>query len=64
MTITIILQDEDYTQIIALLQEIQEKIGPYKMDNHEHAISVMDNSTRNAEIIINKLRNNIAQVTT
>ena len=64
MTITIILQDEDYTQIIALLQEIQEKIGPHKMDNHEHAISVMENSTRNAEIIINKLRNNIAQVTT
>ena len=48
---TIMLTKENYEEIMEKLAEIIGKLGPYKMDNHEHALSVMDNSAKNAERI-------------
>ena len=49
--VEIVVPQEEYEQLDQLLKEIEDKIGPYKMDNHEHALSVMENSSRNAKRI-------------
>jgi hypothetical protein len=33
------------------LTEIIMKLGPYKRDNYEHAVSVMNNSTKKAKMV-------------
>ena len=62
-TTTIIMATSEFKKIEEKLGEIIMKIGPYKMDNHEHALSVMDNSTKNAEWIKKALRDSVAQIT-
>ena len=62
MTRTIILTDDEFTEIEKRLGDIIAKMGPYKMDNHEHALSVMDSSTDHATVIRNLLRNKTAVI--
>ena len=58
---TFIIPEDKYQRIMKLLGEIEAKIGPYKMDNFEHALSVMDNSTENAKEIKELFRNSFAE---
>jgi hypothetical protein len=58
---TIMLIDANYDEIMEKLDEIINKIGPYKIDNHKHALSVMDNSSKNAERIRSLLRSMIVE---
>ena len=46
------LTQDECVEVYVLLKEIVDKIGPYKMDNHEHAISVIDHSSENAKRVI------------
>ena len=45
------LTQEEIEEFYVLLKEIENKIGPFKMDNHEHAVSVIENSSKNAKRI-------------
>ena len=56
MTRTIVLTDEEFSEIEKKLGEIIQKLGPYKMDPQEFAWSVMDCSTENATRIRDILR--------
>lgn len=55
------LIDANYNEIMELLDEIILKIGPYKMDNHSHALSVMDNSSKNAKRVKSLLSSMIVE---
>ena len=57
MSRTIVLTNDEVSEIEKRLGEIIAKVGPYKMDNFEHALSVMDNSANNAVVIRNLLVN-------
>lgn len=59
--IIIMLSDESWDKIMELLGEIEAKIGPYKIDQTEHAWSVMENSTENALLIKKILRGGIIE---
>ena len=48
---TFVFTDEDYAEIEKRLTEIENKIGPFKIDQTEFAWSVMENSTENAKKI-------------
>ena len=45
------LTQDEIEEFYVLLKEIENKIGPFKMDNHEHAVSVIENSSKNAKRI-------------
>ena len=47
----LVISQDEYQELSELLNEIENKIGPYKMDNHEHALSVMGNNSKNAKRI-------------
>ena len=62
MTRTIVLTDEEFSEIEKKLGEIIQKLGPYKMDPQEFAWSVMDCSTENATRIRDILRDKTAWI--
>jgi len=61
--ITIMLTNKNYEEIEEKLGEIITKIGPYKMNNYDHALSVMDASSKNAERVRSLLRSMIVEKT-
>ena len=61
--ITIMLTNQNYDEIQEKLGEIIAKMGPYKMDPHDHAVSVIDSNTKNAERIRDLLRSMIVEKT-
>ena len=60
---TIMITNEEYKEIGKRLGEIIAKIGPYKRDNFEHALSVMEASKENASWVLNKIGFSVAIVT-
>ena len=47
----IIIDQEEYAELDKLLSDIENKIGPFKMDTHEHAVSVIEYASAHAKRI-------------
>ena len=50
-TMEFLITKDEYEELDSLLSDIENKIGPYKMDQHEHALSVIDYGSLHAKRI-------------